>query len=52
MIKGLFPKNLLNVILCILMAFSNSACGKVDMEISVNLAAYNHTEHGMGSLSA
>ena len=48
MIKKILPKNLLNVFLYILMAFSNTACGKEDMKISVNLTAYNHTENGVG----
>ena len=47
--KKLLPKNFLNVFLYILMAFSNTACSKEDMKISVNLTAYNHTEHGVGS---
>jgi hypothetical protein len=49
MIKRLFPRNSINVFLCIFIAFSNTACGKEDMKIGVNLTAYNHTEHGVGS---
>lgn len=49
MIKKLLPKNLLNVFLCIFMAFSNIACSKESMKTSVSLTAYNHTESGVGS---
>ncbi|MCC7712976.1 MULTISPECIES: DUF3304 domain-containing protein [Janthinobacterium] len=49
MIKKLMPKNLLNVFLCIFMAFSNIACSKESMKTSVSLTAYNHTESGVGS---
>ncbi|SDI06770.1 DUF3304 domain-containing protein [Janthinobacterium sp. YR213] len=48
MIKKLLPKNLLNVFLCIFMAFSNAACGKEKMMLPVNVSGYNHTEHGIG----
>ncbi|MCC7697887.1 DUF3304 domain-containing protein [Janthinobacterium sp. EB271-G4-7A] len=49
MIKKVMPKNLLNVFLCIFMAFSNIACSKESMKTSVSLTAYNHTESGVGS---
>ncbi|ATD61118.1 hypothetical protein CNX70_13795 [Janthinobacterium svalbardensis] len=48
MIKRLLPKNLLNIFLCTFMVFSNTACGKEKMELTVNLSAYNHTENGVG----
>lgn len=35
--------------LCIFLSFSNTACSKEPMRIDVNLTAYNHTEHGIGS---
>ena len=35
--------------LCGLILFSNMACSKEPMKIAVNLTAYNHTEHGVGS---
>lgn len=35
--------------LCNFLLFSNMACSKDAMKISVSLTAYNHTEHGVGS---
>ena len=35
--------------LCGFILFSNMACSKEPMKIDVNLTAYNHTEHGIGS---
>ena len=48
MIKRLLPKKILILFLYIFMAFSNTACGKEKMELTVNLSAYNHTENGVG----
>lgn len=46
---NLFERRLTYIFLCIFMIFSNSACSKESMKISVSLTAYNHTEHGVGS---
>ncbi|ATD61120.1 hypothetical protein CNX70_13805 [Janthinobacterium svalbardensis] len=37
------------VFLCIFLLFSNMACSKESMKITLNMTAYNHTEHGVGS---
>ena len=46
---NLFGKKLGCIFLCIFLSFSNIACSKELMKISVSLTAYNHTEHGVGS---
>lgn len=37
------------VFLCGFLVFLNTACSKEAMKIDVNMTAYNHTEHGVGS---
>ena len=46
---NLFVMRLAYIFLCIFMIFSNTACSKESMKISVSLTAYNHTENGVGS---
>ena len=46
---NLFGNKLVCIFLCIFLLFANIACSKEPMKIDVNLTAYNHTEHGVGS---
>jgi hypothetical protein len=46
---NLLGKRFACLFLCIFLLFSNVACSKESMKISVSLTAYNHTEHGVGS---
>jgi len=46
---NLFLKRTGGVLSCILFLLSTAACSKETKDITVNLTAYNHTEHGIGS---
>ncbi|MBW3502519.1 MULTISPECIES: DUF3304 domain-containing protein [Janthinobacterium] len=46
---NLLGKRFACLFLCVFLLFSNVACSKESMKISVSLTAYNHTEHGVGS---
>lgn len=46
---NLFGRKFGYAFLCIFLSFSNTACSKEAMRVDVNLTAYNHTEHGVGS---